>query len=311
MENKKIPLICVVGPTASGKTDLGIGLAKKYNGEIVSADSMQIYKGISVASAAATEQEMQGVKHHLLEFLELTDTFSVADYVNLAKKTIIDIYSRGKQPILVGGTGLYVNSLVDGITFSEQESDSALRKELEEELANFGGEYMLEKLSQIDPEAAKKLHPNNSRRILRALEVYKTTGKTFTQQNELSKTGDNPFDTVIIAITYEDREKLYERINLRVDKMLENSLLEEAKTTLSLKNGVGAAQAIGHKELHRYLLNETTLEDAVETLKRETRRYAKRQLTWFRKREDVNWVFADTENVLEKAIEIIDRRRQS
>lgn len=308
MENKKIPLICVVGPTASGKTSLGIELAKRYNGEIVSADSMQIYKGISIASAAATQKEMQGIKHHLLEFLELTDAFSVADYVNLAKKTITDIYRRGKQPILVGGTGLYVNSLVDGIIFAEQEDNGKVREELEKELATFGAEYMLEKLNEIDPETAKKLHPNNSRRILRALEVYKTTGKTFSQQNELSKTGGSPFDTVIIGITYSDREKLYDRINLRVDKMLENSLLTEAKTTLSLKNGVGAAQAIGHKELHRYLLGETTLAEAVETLKRETRRYAKRQLTWFRRREDVNWVYADTQNVLEKAIEIIDRR---
>lgn len=308
MENKKIPLICVVGPTASGKTDLGIKLAKKYNGEIVSADSMQIYKGISIASAAVSSEEMQGVKHHLLEFLELTDTFSVADYVNLAKKTITDIYSRGKQPILVGGTGLYVNSLVDGITFAEQKNDGKIRKELEEELGEYGAEYMLEKLKKVDPEAAEKLHPNNSRRILRALEVYKTTGKTFTEQNELSKMGDNPFDTVIIGITYGDREKLYERINLRVDKMLENSLLKEAETTLPLENGVGAAQAIGHKELHKYLRGEMALEEAVETLKRETRRYAKRQLTWFRRRKDINWVFADTENVLEKAIEIIDGR---
>ncbi len=309
MENKKIPLICVVGPTASGKTQLGIELAKRYNGEIVSADSMQIYKGISVASAAVTMEEMQGIKHHLLEFLELTDTFSVADYVNLAKKTITDIYSRGKQPILVGGTGLYVNSLVDGITFAEQEDNGKIRQELEKELADFGAEYMLERLNEIDPETAKKLHPNNSRRILRALEVYKTTGKTFTEQNKLSKTGDNPFDTVIIGITYKDREKLYERINLRVDKMLENSLLTEAETTLVLKNGVGAAQAIGHKELHKYLLGDVAFAEAVGTLKRETRHYAKRQLTWFRKREDINWVYADTENVLEKAIEIIDGRR--
>lgn len=309
MENKKIPLICVVGPTASGKTRLGIELAKKYNGEIVSADSMQIYKGISIASAVATKTEMQGIPHHLLEFLEIDDAFSVADYVNLAKEKIIEIYSRGKQPILVGGTGLYVNSLVDGISFAEQKGDKKVLEELKKELECYGAEYMLNKLKEIDPETAKKLHPNNERRILRALEVYKTTGKTMTKQNELSKMGEPLFDTVMIGITYNDREKLYDRINLRVDKMLENSLLEEAKTTLSLKNGVGAAQAIGHKELHKYLKGEVTLEEAVETLKRETRRYAKRQLTWFRRREDINWVFADTEDVLKKASEIIDRRR--
>lgn len=310
MENKKIPLICVVGPTASGKTGIGIELAKAFNGEIVSADSMQIYKGISIASAAATKQEMQGVPHHLIEFLELTDSFSVADYVNLAKQTICEIYSRGKQPILVGGTGLYVNSLVDGITFSEQDEDKSVLRKLEKEMEEKGAEYMLKKLSKIDPEAAAKLHPNNTRRILRALEVYLTTGKTKTEQNELSRQNGTPFSSVMIGITYEDRERLYEKINLRVDKMLEKGLLAEAETTLNLPSGLGAAQAIGHKELHKYLKGETTLNEAVETLKRETRRYAKRQLTWFNRREDIKWIYADKEDVLDKARKIIEGSRQ-
>ena len=309
MENKKIPLICVVGPTASGKTSLGIELAKAFNGEIVSADSMQIYKGIPIASAVATNDEMQGIPHHLLEFLKLEQSFSVADYVNLAKNKIIDIYSRGKQPILVGGTGLYVNSLVDGITFLEEKSDEEVLEGLKKELKDKGAEYMLQKLAEIDPENAAKLHPNNTRRILRSLEIFFTTGKTKTEQDKCSKENGTIFDTVMIGITYENREKLYERINRRVDIMLRNGLLEEAKSTLKLTKGVGAAQAIGHKELHKFLLGEATLDEVVENLKRETRRYAKRQLTWFRRREDINWVYADKENVLEKASEIIRKGR--
>lgn len=308
MENKKIPLICVVGPTASGKTGLGIKLAKALNGEIVSADSMQIYKGISIASAAATNDEMQGVPHHLLEFLELGQEFSVADYVNLAKDKIIEIYSRGKQPILVGGTGLYVNSLVDGVEFVDEKSDTDTLFYLKKELEEYGAEYMLKKLAEIDPENAAKLHPNNTRRILRALEIYLTTGKTKTEQDILSKQNGTIFDTVMIGITYDDREKLYERINTRVDKMMQNGLLDEAKTTLDLTEGVGAAQAIGHKELHKYLKGSETLETSIETLKRETRRYAKRQLTWFRRREDVNWVYADKEDVLSSALKIIKQK---
>ena len=309
MENKKIPLICVVGPTASGKTKLGIDLAARLDGEIVSSDSMQIYKGISIASAAATKEEMRGVPHHLIEFLELGEKFSVADYVNLAKEKITDIYSRKKQPILVGGTGLYVNSLVDGITFAEESEDKKVLNELKKELEQHGPEHMLSRLAEIDPENAAKLHPNNIRRILRALEVYYITGKTFTEQNVLSRQNGTPFDTIIIGITYADREKLYERINLRVEQMLENGLLQEAKTTLHLPSGVGAAQAIGHKELHKYLKGEASLEEAVETLKRETRRYAKRQLTWFRRREDINWVYADKEDTLQRALEIIRKGR--
>ncbi len=309
MESKKIPLICVVGPTASGKTKLGIDLADKLNGEIVSCDSMQIYKGISIASAAATKEEMRGIPHHLLEFLELGEEFSVADYVNLAKQKITDIYRRNKQPILVGGTGLYVNSLVDGITFAEENEDKEVLSRLKKELEQYGAEHMLSRLAKIDPENAQKLHPNNIRRILRALEVYYTTGKTFTEQNILSRQNGTPFDTVMIGVTYADREKLYDRINLRVDKMLENGLLQEAKTTLDLPSGIGAAQAIGHKELHKYLKGETPFEEAVEILKRETRRYAKRQLTWFRRREDINWVYADKEDTLQRALEIIRKGR--
>lgn len=306
MEDKKIPLIAVVGPTASGKTALSIALAKALCGEIVSADSMQIYKGISVASAAPTASEMQGVPHYMLEFLPPDTPYSVADYVLTAAEYIKKIYNSGKQPILVGGTGLYIDSLTGGITFSSAKVDEQLRKSLEEQYDLLGGEEMLKKLSEIDSLAAAKLNPTDRRRIVRAFEIYETTGLTKTEANINSKSLPSPYKTVFIGITYRDRETLYSRINKRVDLMLQNGLLQEAEATLSLAGGSAAAQAIGHKELHSYIRGEKTLEDAVETLKRETRRYAKRQLTWFRRNENINWIYADEcDDIAAAALEIV------
>lgn len=299
MENK-IPLIAVVGPTASGKTALGVKLATNFGGEVVSADSMQIYKNISIAAAVPTKAEMCGIKHHLLEFLNTDEKFSVADYVNKAKETIFDINKRNKQAVLVGGTGLYVNSLVDNITFTEEPCDECLRAQLEEEFDHIGGEEMLKKLALFDADSAARLHANNRRRIIRAFEVYKLTGKTVTEQNKLSKLEPSPFNTVLIGITYRDREKLYSRINKRVDIMLENGLLEEAKNNISTSK-TGAAQAIGHKEFIPYFNGECPLEEAVECLKRETRRYAKRQLTWFTRDQRINWIYADEQEDIESA----------
>ncbi|MBQ1231724.1 MAG: tRNA (adenosine(37)-N6)-dimethylallyltransferase MiaA [Clostridia bacterium] len=307
MENaKKIPLLCIVGPTASGKTGLSIALAKELKGEIISADSMQIYKGMPIASAAPTKEEKGDTPHHLFEFLEPDTAFSVADYVNLAHKTIYEVYSRGKLPILVGGTGLYVNSVVDNIQFTEEPFDDTLRKKLEAEMDAIGAEEMLKKLAEFDKETAEKLHANNRRRIIRAFEVYYQTGKTITEQNALSKQIPSPYDTIMLGMTYRDREKLYERINLRVDKMLENGLLEEAKQSVALV-GRGAGQAIGHKELLPYISGECSLDFAVENLKRETRRYAKRQLTWFNRDERINWLYADECDVLSEAKKIVRR----
>jgi len=301
-------VIYVVGPTASGKTTLGVDLALKYNAEVVSADSMQIYKGISIATAAPTTKETKGVKHHLIEFLELYESFTVADYVSVARKKINDILGSGKNCIVVGGTGLYINSLVDNIIFSPQENDVDLRKSLEAEMEEKGAEAMLEYLATFDPHSAQKLHPNNKRRIIRAIEVYKSTGKTFTQLNEISKQETSPYNPIMIGITYKDRERLYDRINKRVDLMLQNGILEEAKQYFSLELGSGAAQAIGHKELSGYLNGQCELEEAVENLKRATRHYAKRQLTWFGRDERINWIYADeSQNVLEDAIEIIEK----
>lgn len=302
---QKLPLLVIVGPTASGKTTLGIELAKRLNGEVVSADSMQIYKGIEIAAATPTKAETAGIPHHLISFLELGSSFSVADYVNLAKEKINEIYSRGKTPIVVGGTGLYVNSLVDGIQFSEIDTDINLRKSLEEKFDRVGAEEMLKELAAFDSETAERLHPNNRRRIIRAFEVYLQTGVTFSKQNALSKQNGSDYNATIIGIAFRDREKLYERINKRVDIMLQNGILEEAKNSLALKIGEGAAQAIGHKELREYLLGNESLDEAVERLKMQSRRYAKRQMTWFNKRNDINWVYADEEEVLPRALEII------
>lgn len=287
----KIKTVFIVGPTASGKTGLGISLAEKFSGEIVSADSMQIYKGIHIASAAPDIAEMRGIPHHLLEFLEPSVSYSVADYVKAARGVIADIEKRGNLPIAVGGTGLYISSLADNTEYTDEETDYALRKALENRFDQIGAEEMLKELSEFDPDTAARLHPNNRRRIIRAFEVYKTTGKTVTEQNELSRKGEEHIEPLLIGINYRDREKLYERINLRVDIMLKNGLLEEAKTALG-ENG-GAVQAIGHKELAGFLKGECTLNEAAEKLKQQTRRYAKRQLTWFNRDKRINWIYAD------------------
>ena len=301
----KPKVIFVVGPTASGKTGLAIKLARRFNGEIVSADSMQIYKGISIASAAPTEEEKQLAVHHLVEFLEPEIKFSVADYVVLARKVIEDIISRGKLPIIVGGTGLYIDALIEGIEFTDEKTSSEVRENIEKEYEDIGGVEMLRKLSEIDALTAKKLSPNDKKRIVRAFEVYYTSGITITEQNERSKINGKPYDETVIGISCNDREKLYERINKRVDLMVQSGIIEEAKSMRD--KGYTSAQAIGHKEFYDYLDGKVSLEEAIEKLKRETRRYAKRQLTWFRKNENINWVYSDIQNFEVAATELLER----
>ena len=290
---KKQKIICVVGPTASGKTGLGIELAKQFDGEVISADSMQIYRDMHIASAAPDDSETDGVPHHLVEFLPYGSSYTVADYVKAAREKIAQIASRGKLPIIVGGTGLYINSLVNNVEFVEQETDYGLRDKITEEFDSIGGEEMLNRLRQIDPDAAEKLHANDKRRIIRAFEIFESTGNTKSFNDEQSIKNESPYDATIIGITYRDREKLYERINLRVDIMLESGLLDEARAAFDKNLGGGAVQAIGHKEFFDYFKGEITLEEAVENLKRSTRRYAKRQLTWFNKDTRINWIFKD------------------
>ncbi len=311
--DKKIPLLVIVGATASGKTSLGVGMAKAFNGEVISADSMQIYKDMGIATAAPTEQETQGIPHHLIEFLDVTEPFSVARYVELAGECIRDVYKRGKLPIIVGGTGLYVNSLIDNIEFVDCGGDETYRQELRERAELYGAQSLLDELMLIDKETALKLHPNNLGRIIRALELYKTTGITMSQQVELSRKNPSPYAPVIIGIDYLDRANLYDRINSRVDIMVQNGLVEEAER-MRTRTEKTSAQAIGHKELEMYFSGTATLEQATENLKMQTRRYAKRQLTWFRRDERINWIYADDasapETVLERAKRIYVEERK-
>ena len=305
---KKQKIICVVGPTASGKTGLGIALAKHLGGEVISADSMQIYRDMHIASAAPDESETDGIPHHLVEFLPYGSSFTVADYVKAAREKIDEIASRGKLPIIVGGTGLYINSLVNNVEFIEQETNLELRERITAEFDCVGGEEMLERLRQIDPDSAAKLHANDKKRIIRAFEIYEGTGNTKSFNDEQSVKNESPYDEVMLGITYRDREKLYERINTRVDIMLENGLLDEAKAAFDKKLGGGAVQAIGHKEFFEFFKGEMPFDEAVENLKRSTRRYAKRQLTWFNKDERINWIYKDEcENSVETAIKILER----
>ncbi len=290
---QNIPVLAVVGPTASGKTALAVELAKRLDGEIVSADSMQIYKGMDIASAKPTEAEKQGIPHHMMDFLPPETPYSVAEYVKAARACILEIHKRQKLPILVGGTGLYVDSLLTGTQFIETETDFDLRARLETEFDALGGEKMLEKLAAFDRDTAARLHPNNRKRIIRAFEVYTLTGKTMTEALAASREKPSPFTPCYIGIAYENREILYDRINRRVDIMLENGLLAEARAFFQGTPDT-AAQAIGYKELKPYLDGVLSLDEAVENLKRATRNYAKRQITWFKRNPQIHWIYADT-----------------
>lgn len=308
LENK-IKVLAVVGPTASGKTSLAVALAKRLDGEIVSADSMQIYKEMNIATAKPDEKEKDGVVHHLMDFLPPSEIFSVADYVECAKKAIEDISSRGRLPIIVGGTGLYIDSLLKGIRFSEEKFDPKLREQLNAEYKEQGIDHMLQKLKEIDPESFEKLSTEkNPKRIIRALEIFMSTGVTMTQQIKDSVPEEEPYSPVKIGLKCLDRQKLYDRINLRVDLMMEQGLLGEAREVLNQPLGATAVMAIGYKELVPYFKGEKTLEECVEHLKQETRRYAKRQLTWFGRDKEIHWILTDEcgnfEEVLQRALDI-------
>lgn len=305
--SNKISVVFVVGPTASGKTGLGAAIAKELDGEVISADSMQIYKDMRIASAAPFGYEdTLGVPHHLVEFLEYGENFTVADYVQAAREKIFNIKSRGKLPVVVGGTGLYINTLADNIEFLEQATNLELRNRLTRQLEEIGAEDMLSKLGDIDPKTAARLHPSDTRRIIRAFEVYELTGLTLTQQNERSRQNDSPFEPIMIGINYRDRARLYDRINRRVDIMCEKGLVDEARLAFQKDLKSGAAQAIGHKELFDYFRGIITLEEALENLKQATRRYAKRQLTWFNRDERINWFYPDEDpQICDGAIKLV------
>lgn len=310
--NYPIKLISVVGPTASGKTALAVELAKKYNGEIISADSMQIYKGMNIATAKPDEQEKQGIPHWLTDFLPSDKTYSVADFVSDAASCIEDIVSRGKMPIIAGGTGLYVDSLLNGISFEKQERNEEISNELFALYEQNGVDYLLDMLAEFDSESAENLkEQRNVKRIIRAIEFYKTSGITISEHNRNSKLKGSPYNPIKIGLKFEDRQKLYDRINLRVDIMLEKGLVDEAKQVLSNDLSSTSKMAIGYKELIPYFSGERSLEECTEILKRETRRYAKRQLTWFNRDKDINWILVDKfngfEDILKYAETIIDK----
>ena len=290
---EKIKVIAIVGPTASGKTKLGVEVAKKFDGEIVSADSMQIYKGMAISTAKPTEEEMEGIPHHLIDFLDLDKSFSAADYVEMAAPVVKDIHDRGKLPIIVGGAGLYVDSLLKNVKFGKTDSDENLRQELYKTAEEKGNEYLHNMLKELDPEASESIHPNNVVRVVRAIEVCKLSGITFTEMKKRSLSEETPYDALWIGLGFADRSILYDRINKRVDKMVQDGIISEVEEVLKSGKMSTAGNAIGLKEWLPYFEKKASLEECIEKVKLETRRYAKRQLTWFRKNNKINWLEVD------------------
>jgi len=296
-QNNKIPLLVLVGPTAVGKTALSIELAQRYNAEIISGDSMQVYRGMDIGTAKIKENEREGIVHHLIDICDPEDSFSAADFQARAKALIEDIHSRGKLPFVVGGTGLYIESLCYQYRFVDHGSDEAFRMEMEAFAEEHGNEALHQKLEAVDPAAAARLHPNDVRRIIRALEVFHLTGKPFSEHQSGQERGqekESPYHLVILGLT-RDRSKLYERVEQRIDQMLDEGLVEEVRTLLARKLPMHAVprQALGYKEMIAYLEGAISYERAVELLKRDTRRFAKRQLSWFRHMQDLHWVDMD------------------
>ncbi len=293
MSTNKIKLCAIVGPTATGKTRLAIELAKKYNAEIISADSMQIYKGMDILTAKPTSFEMSSIPHYLLSFLSVEEAFSVAQYVKIAHNQIYVTNRSGKLPLIVGGTGLYINSVVDDISFSEYEQDCTFRDELRKKIDEEGCQALYDELLTIDSESAQRIDKNDAKRIIRAIEIYKTSGKTMSEQLKNSRLRESRYDVLIIGLNFKDREKLYDKINTRVEKMLKDGLIDEVKNLSKLKLSKTAREAIGYKEILPYIQNKCSLEEAIQKLKQNSRKYAKRQLTWFKKDKRVNWLYLD------------------
>ena len=276
-------ILVIVGPTASGKTRMAVELAQRHNGEVISADSMQIYRTMDIGTAKPTKEEMGGIPHHMIDVADPEEDFSVARYVEMAARCVDDVLERGKLPIVAGGTGLYIDSLLSGRTFAPFSPDSALRGELERELAEKGGQAMLEALAQVDPEAAQRLHPNDHKRIVRALEVYRSTGKTITQHNRETQAIPPRYNALTIGLAFQDRQAMWRRIDQRVDEMVAAGLEDEVRRLLT--SGISpkctAMQAIGYKEFTQALSGEMTWQEAADVVKLRSRQYAKRQLTWF------------------------------
>jgi len=299
-------LVCVVGPTACGKTTLGVLLAKKFDGEVVSADSMQIYRGLNIGTAAPTEEEMDGVPHHMIAVADPEEQWSAARYAREAIPIVDDILARGKLPILVGGTGLWIDAVVRGHGFAAGRAGGAVRKELEERLAAEGIEPLLAELRRADPAAAERLHPADEKRILRALEVFLETGKTITAHNEETKALPPRYDAVWIGLRFQDREDMKRLIDKRVDRMAEAGLLDEVRALLGrgLPRRATALQAIGYKELLGVLEGTRTEAEALAEVKLRSRQYAKRQLTWLRRNPAIHWIFWEKDRDFARALQI-------
>lgn len=302
--DSKQKLLVIIGPTAVGKTKLSIEMAKRYNGEIISGDSMQIYRSMDIGTAKIKPEEMEGIPHHLIDIKNPDESFSVAEFQQLVRERISDITSKGKLPIIVGGTGLYIQSVIYDYQFSEAPADEAFRLQLEERAKEIGNVALHEELTKVDPESASQIHPNNVRRVIRALEIFHCTGKIMSDYQN-NQQPDLLYETALIGLTME-RDKLYERINMRVDIMIAEGLLDEV--SMLYKHGLRdcqSIQAIGYKEIYDYLDGKVSLEIAVENLKQNSRRYAKRQLTWFRNKMEVKWFdMTDVVNLSKKIIEI-------
>lgn len=287
----KPPLVILTGPTAVGKTEISINLAKRINGEIISADSMQVYKYMDIGTAKIKEEEMQGVPHYLIDILEPNEEFNVVKFQEYALNAMKEIYAKGKIPIIVGGTGFYIQSVLYGIDFKDNDEDTTYRKELEELAVVKGQTFLHEELRKVDESSAKSIHPNNVKRVIRALEYYKQTGLKISEHNEEQKQKESPYNFCYFVLT-NNRDILYDRINLRIDKMLEAGLIEEVKSLLNAgcTKDMVSMQGLGYKEIISYLYEECSLEEAICLLKRDTRHFAKRQLTWFKREKEVTWI---------------------
>lgn len=304
----KHPVLAVAGPTASGKTALSLLLAEKFNGEIISADSMQIYRGLDIGTAKVTPEEAAGIPHHCVDILDPEQLFSVADFVQLAGRIESDLFARNKLPILCGGTGLYIQSFLDGVRFAEEKADPALRQKLAEELEARGRDAIYSELCEVDPEAAAGIHPNNTVRVLRALEHYRATGQPLSRQKADSLPEQKPYRSLIFGLNFSNRADLYTRIDRRVDQMLEQGLLRESQMVYQMRESYRtAAQAIGYKEFFPYFEGTASLESCTDRLKQASRNYAKRQLTWFRRMPDICWLDAgDPAKAAEEAFAVTE-----
>ena len=299
-------MVAIGGPTATGKTALSVALAKEFGGEVVNADSMQIYRGLDIGTAKPTAEERQGIPHHLMDFLPPEAPYSVADFTAAAAPLIEQLNSAGKLPIVTGGTGLYITSLMKGTAFAPEKTDPAIRARLQTEANEQGSAALYARLQQIDPAYAEKLHPNNLPRVIRALELFEATGRRMSEQQRAALAAEPPYRSLCICLTCRDRAELYRRIDRRVDSMLQNGVLEEAKLVYDNRETYRtAAQAIGYKEFFPYFAGEMPLNDCANRLKQATRNYAKRQLTWFRHQANGVWLYVDEEPPAPRAAELV------